>query len=309
MESENGTYNQNTQSDNTQQNFFTEIFTNVKSFIELLPIASILLSLVVGFIALRDEILANIKSMWYGIPSYYFVNSNLLKILMVFIFLIAVFICVYPIIKVEFFKKQSKFMDFIPLIMLCGIVLMLYMDISVLSYDSVGLSGNLITNWNPLYFRVAIIAIGIIVPFILVAALPESITYIFPGTLMYTFPRFRYSVVFNLKKIKMLIFILWACFVLSLLCYYMLFSWWNICIKDIESNTTYELVTNTENNIYDVVITNYDNNLVVMEGYSIGNTLFIYKNDEYRVIERSGDQNIKFLNFEKVEFIINRIEY
>ena len=228
MESENGTYNQNTQSDNTQQNFFTEIFTNVKSFIELLPIASILLSLVVGFIALRDEILANIKSMWYGIPSYYFVNSNLLKILMVFIFLIAVFICVYPIIKVEFFKKQSKFMDFIPLIMLCGIVLMLYMDISVLSYDSVGLSGNLITNWNPLYFRVAIIAIGIIVPLILVAALPESITYIFPGTLMYTFPRFRYSVVFNLKKIKMLIFILWACFVLSLLCYYMIF----LCIKN-----------------------------------------------------------------------------
>ena len=304
MESENGTYNQNTQSDNTQQNFFTEIFTNVKSFIELLPIASILLSLVVGFIALRDEILANIKSMWYGIPSYYFVNSNLLKILMVFIFLIAVFICVYPIIKVEFFKKQSKFMDFIPLIMLCGIVLMLYMDISVLPYDSTGFSRNLITNWNPLYFRVAIIAIGIIVPLILVAALPESITYIFPGTLMYTFPRFRYSVVFNLKKIKMLIFILWACFVLSLLCYYMLFSWWNICIKDIESNTTYELVTNTENNIYDVVITNYDNNLVVMKGYSIGNTLFIYKNDGYRVIERSGDQNIKFLNFEKVEFLL-----
>lgn len=304
MESENGTYNQNTQSDNTQQNFFTEIFTNVKSFIELLPIASILLSLVVGFIALRDEILANIKSMWYGIPSYYFVSSNLLKILIVFIFLIAVFICVYPIIKVEFFKKQSKFMDFIPLIMLCGIVLMLYMDISVLSYDSVGLSGNLITNWNPLYFRVAIIAIGIIVTLILVAALPESITYIFPGTLMYAFPRFRYSVVFNLKKIKMLIFILWVCFVLSLLCYYMLFSWWNICIKDIESNTTYELVTNTENNIYDVVITNYDNNLVVMKGYSIGNTLFIYKSDGYRVIERSGDQNIKFLNFEKVEFLL-----
>ncbi len=93
MENENSTYNQNTQSDNTQQNFFTKILTNVKSFIELLPIASILLSLVVGFIALRDEILANIKSMWYGIPSYYFVNSNLLKILMVFIFLIAVFIC------------------------------------------------------------------------------------------------------------------------------------------------------------------------------------------------------------------------
>ncbi len=300
MESENGTYNQNTQSDNTQQNFFTEIFTNVKSFIELLPIASILLSLVVGFIALRDEILANIKSMWYGIPSYYFVNSNLLKILMVFIFLIAVFICVYPIIKVEFFKKQSKFMDFIPLIMLCGIVLMLYMDISVLPYDSTGFSRNLITNWNPLYFRVAIIAIGIIVPFILVAALPESITYIFPGTLMYTFPRFRYSVVFNLKKIKMLIFILWVCFVLSLLCYYMIF----LCIKNIESNTTYELVTNTENNIYDVVITNYDNNLVVMKGYSKGNTLFICKSDGYRVIERSGDQNIKFLNFEKVEFLL-----
>lgn len=305
MENENSTYNQNTQSDNTQQNFFTKILTNVKSFIELLPIASILLSLVVGFIALRDEILANIKSMWYGIPSYYFVNSNLLKILMVFIFLIAVFICVYPIIKVEFFKKQSKFMDFIPLIMLFGIVLMLYMDISVLPYDSTGFSRNLITNWNPLYIRVAIIAIGIIVPLILVAALPESITYIFPGTLMYTFPRFRYSVVFNLKKIKMLIFILWACFVLSLLCYYMIF----LCIKNIESNTTYELVTNTENNTYDVVITNYDNNLVVMKGYSIGNTLFIYKNDGYRVIERSGDQNIKFLNFEKVEFIINRIEY
>ena len=302
MENENSTYNQNTQSDNTQQNFFTKILTNVKSFIELLPIASILLSLVVGFIALRDEVLANLKSIWYGIPSYYFVSSNLLKILIVFIFLIAVFICVYPIIKVGFFKKQSKFMDFIPLIMLCGIVLMLYMDISVLSYDSVGLSGNLITNWNPLYFRVAIISIGIIVPLILVSALPESITYIFPGTLMYTFPRFRYSVVFNLKKIKMLIFILWVCFVLSLLCYYMLFSWWNICIKDIESNTTYELVTNTENNIYDVVITNYDNNLVVMKGYSIGNTLFIYKSDGYRVIERSGDQNIKFLNFEKVEF-------
>ena len=68
MENENSTYNQNTQSDNTQQNFFTKILTNVKSFIELLPIASILLSLVVGFIALRDEILANIKSMWYGIP-------------------------------------------------------------------------------------------------------------------------------------------------------------------------------------------------------------------------------------------------
>ena len=304
MESENGTYNQNTQSDNTQQNFFTEIFTNVKSFIELLPIASILLSLVVGFIALRDEILANIKSMWYGIPSYYFVNSNLLKILMVFIFLIAVFICVYPIIKVEFFKKQSKFMDFIPLIMLCGIVLMLYMDISVLPYDSTGFNRNLITNWNPLYIRVAIIAIGIIVPLILVSTLPESITYIFPGTLMYTFPRFRYSPVFNLKKIKMLIFILWACFVLSLLCYYMIFSWWNICIKDIESNTTYELVTNTENNIYDVVITNYDNNLVVMKGYSIGNTLFICKSDSYRVIERSGDQTIKFLNFEKVEFLL-----
>lgn len=300
MESENGTYNQNTQSDNTQQNFFTKILTNVKSFIELLPIASILLSLVVGFIALRDEILANIKSMWYGIPSYYFVNSNLLKILMVFIFLIAVFICVYPIIKVEFFKKQSKFMDFIPLIMLFGIVLMLYMDISVLPYDSTGFSRNLITNWNPLYIRVAIIAIGIIVPLILVAALPESITYIFPGTLMYTFPRFRYSVVFNLKKIKMLIFILWACFVLSLLCYYMIF----LCIKNIESNTTYELVTNTENNTYDVVITNYDNNLVVMKGYSIGNTLFIYKNDGYRVIERSGDQTIKFLNFEKVEFLL-----
>lgn len=300
MENENSTYNQNTQSDNTQQNFFTKILTNVKSFIELLPIASILLSLVVGFIALRDEILANIKSIWYGIPSYYFVSSNLLKILMVFIFLIAVFICVYPIIKVEFFKKQSKFMDFIPLIMLCGIVLMLYMDISVLSYDSVGLSGNLITNWNPLYFRVAIIAIGIIVTLILVAALPESITYIFPGTLMYTFPRFRYSVVFNLKKIKMLIFILWACFVLSLLCYYMIF----LCIKNIESNTTYELVTNTENNTYDVVITNYDNNLVVMKGYSKGNTLFICKNDGYRVIERSGDQNIKFLNFEKVEFLL-----
>ncbi len=196
-------------------------------------------------------------------------------------------------------------MDFIPLIMLCGIVLMLYMDISVLSYDSVGfdsvgLSGNLITNWNPLYFRVAIIAIGIIVTLILVAALPESITYIFPGTLMYTFPRFRYSVVFNLKKIKMLIFILWACFVLSLLCYYMIF----LCIKNIESNTTYELVTNTENNTYDVVITNYDNNLVVMKGYSKGNTLFICKNDGYRVIERSGDQNIKFLNFEKVEFLL-----
>lgn len=300
MESENGTYNQNTQSDNTQQNFFTEIFTNVKSFIELLPIASILLSLVVGFIALRDEILANIKSIWYGIPSYYFVSSNLLKILMVFIFLIAVFICVYPIIKVEFFKKQSKFMDFIPLIMLCGIVLMLYMYISVLSYDSVGLSGNLITNWKSLYIRVAIIAIGIIVPLILVATLPESITYIFPGTLMYTFPRFRYSVVFNLKKIKMLIFILWACFVLSLLCYYMIF----LCIKNIESNTTYELVTNTENNTYDVVITNYDNNLVVMKGYSKGNTLFICKNDGYRVIERSGDQTIKFLNFEKVEFLL-----
>ena len=300
MENENGTYNQNTQSDNTQQNFFTKILTNVKSFIELLPIASILLSLVVGFIALRDEILANIKSIRYGIPSYYFVNSNLLKILMVFIFLIAVFICVYPIIKVEFFKKQSKFMDFIPLIMLCGIVLMLYMDISVLSYDSVGLSGNLITNWNPLYFRVAIIAIGIIVPLILVAALPESITYIFPGTLMYTFPRFRYSVVFNLKKIKMLIFILWVCFVLSLLCYYMIF----LCIKNIESNTTYELVTNTENNKYDVVITNYDNNLVVMKGYSKGNTLFICKSDGYRVIERSGDQTIKFLNFEKVEFLL-----
>ena len=300
MENENGTYNQNTQSDNTQQNFFTKILTNVKSFIELLPIASILLSLVVGFIALRDEILANIKSIRYGIPSYYFVNSNLLKILMVFIFLIAVFICVYPIIKVEFFKKQSKFMDFIPLIMLCGIVLMLYMDISVLSYDSVGLSGNLITNWNPLYFRVAIIAIGIIVPLILVAALPESITYIFPETLMYTFPRFRYSVVFNLKKIKMLIFILWVCFVLSLLCYYMIF----LCIKNIESNTTYELVTNTENNTYDVVITNYDNNLVVMKGYSKGNTLFICKSDGYRVIERSGDQTIKFLNFEKVEFLL-----
>ena len=210
MENENGTYNQNTQSDDTQQNFFTKILTNAKSFIELLPIASILLSLVVGFIALRDETLANIKSIWYGIPSYYFVSSNLLKILMVLIFLIAVFICVYPIIKVEFFKKQSKFMDFIPLIMLCGIVLMLYMYISVLSYDSVGLSGNLITNWKSLYIRVAIIAIGIIVPLILVATLPESITYIFPGTLMYTFPRFRYSLVFNLKKIKMLIFILWA---------------------------------------------------------------------------------------------------
>lgn len=300
MESENGTYNQNTQSDNTQQNFFTEIFTNVKSFIELLPIASILLSLVVGFIALRDEVLANIKSIWYGIPSYYFVSSNLLKILMVFIFLIAVFICVYPIIKVEFFKKQSKFMDFIPLIMLCGIVLMLYMDISVLPYDSTGFNRNLITNWNPLYIRVAIIAIGIIVPLILVATLPESITYIFPGTLMYTFPRFRYSVVFNLKKIKMLIFILWACFVLSLLCYYMIF----LCIKNIESNTTYELVTNTENNTYNVVITNYDNNLVVMKGYSIGNTLFICKSDGYRVIERSGDQTIKFLNFEKVEFLL-----
>lgn len=274
--------------------------TNAKSFIELLPIASILLSLVVGFIALRDEILANIKSIWYGIPSYYFVSSNLLKILMVFIFLIAVFICVYPIIKVEFFKKQSKFMDFIPLIMLCGIVLMLYMYISVLSYDSVGLSGNLITNWKSLYIRVAIIAIGIIVPLILVATLPESITYIFPGTLMYTFPRFRYSLVFNLKKIKMLIFILWACFVLSLLCYYMIF----LCIKNIESNTTYELVTNTENNTYDVVITNYDNNLVVMKGYSRGNTLFICKSDGYRVIERSGDQTIKFLNFEKVEFLL-----
>lgn len=300
MENENSTYNQNTQSDNTQQNFFTKILTNVKSFIELLPIASILLSLVVGFIALRDEILANIKSIWYGIPSYYFVNSNLLKILMVFIFLIAVCICVYPIIKVEFFKKQSKFIDFIPLIMLCGIVLMLYMDISVLSYDSVGLSGNLITNWKSLYIRVAIIAIGIIVPLILVATLPESITYIFPGTLMYTFPRFRYSLVFNLKKIKMLIFILWACFVLSLLCYYMIF----LCIKNIESNTTYELVTNTENNTYDVVITNYDNNLVVMKGYSRGNTLFICKSDGYRVIERSGDQTIKFLNFEKVEFLL-----
>ncbi len=300
MENENGTYNQNTQSDDTQQNFFTKILTNAKSFIELLPIASILLSLVVGFIALRDEILANIKSIWYGIPSYYFVSSNLLKILMVFIFLIAVFICVYPIIKVEFFKKQSKFMDFIPLIMLCGIVLMLYMYISVLSYDSVGLSGNLITNWKSLYFRVAIIAIGIIVPLILVATLPESITYIFPGTLMYTFPRFRYSLVFNLKKIKMLIFILWACFVLSLLCYYMIF----LCIKNIESNTTYELVTNTENNTYDVVITNYDNNLVVMKGYSRGNTLFICKSDGYRVIERSGDQTIKFLNFEKVEFLL-----
>ncbi|RKW37805.1 MAG: hypothetical protein D8H95_42200 [Lachnospiraceae bacterium] len=300
MENENGTYNQNTQSDDTQQNFFTKILTNAKSFIELLPIASILLSLVVGFIALRDEILANIKSIWYGIPSYYFVSSNLLKILMVFIFLIAVFICVYPIIKVEFFKKQSKFMDFIPLIMLCGIVLMLYMYISVLSYDSVGLSGNLITNWKSLYIRVAIIAIGIIVPLILVATLPESITYIFPGTLMYTFPRFRYSLVFNLKKIKMLIFILWACFVLSLLCYYMIF----LCIKNIESNTTYELVTNTENNTYDVVITNYDNNLVVMKGYSRGNTLFICKSDGYRVIERSGDQTIKFLNFEKVEFLL-----
>ena len=300
MENENGTYNQNTQSDDTQQNFFTKILTNAKSFIELLPIASILLSLVVGFIALRDEILANIKSIWYGIPSYYFVSSNLLKILMVFIFLIAVFICVYPIIKVEFFKKQSKFMDFIPLIMLCGIVLMLYMYISVLSYDSVGLSGNLITNWKSLYIRVAIIAIGIIVPLILVATLPESITYIFPGTLMYTFPRFRYSLVFNLKKIKMLIFILWACFVLSLLCYYMIF----LCIKNIESNTTYELVTNTENNTYDVVITNYDNNLVVMKGYSRGNTLFICKSDGYTVIERSGDQTIKFLNFEKVEFLL-----
>ena len=305
MENENGTYNQNTQSDDTQQNFFTKILTNAKSFIELLPIASILLSLVVGFIALSDEILANIKSMWYGIPSYYFVNSSLLKILMVFIFLIAVFICVYPIIKVEIFKKQSKFMDFIPLIMLFGIVLMLYMDISVLPYDSTGFSRNLITNWNPLYIIVAIIAIGIIIPLILVAALPESITYIFHRTLMYTFPRFRYSVVFNLlKKIKMLIFILWACFVLSLLCYYMLFFVWNTCIKNIESNTTYELVTNTENNIYDVVITNYDNNLVVMKGYSIGNTLFIYKSDGYRVIERSGDQNIKFLNFEKVEFLL-----
>ena len=300
MENENSTYNQNTQSDDTQQNFFTEILTNIKSFIELLPIASILLSLVVGFIALRDEILANIKSIWYGIPSYYFVSSNLLKILMVFIFLIAVFICVYPIIKVEFFKKQSKFMDFIPLIMLCGIVLMLYMDISVLPYDSTGFNRNLITNWNPLYIRVAIIAIGIIVPLILVATLPESITYIFPGTLMYTFPRFRYSPVFHLKKIKMLIFILWACFVLSLLCYYMIF----LCIKNIESNTTYELVTNTENNTYNVVITNYDNNLVVMKGYSIGNTLFICKSDGYRVIERSGDQTIKFLNFEKVEFLL-----
>ena len=41
-----------------------------------------------------------------------------------------------------------------------------------------------------------------------------------------------------------------------------------------------------------------------MKGYSIGNTLFIYKNDGYRVIERSGDQNIKFLNFEKVEFLL-----
>ena len=41
-----------------------------------------------------------------------------------------------------------------------------------------------------------------------------------------------------------------------------------------------------------------------MKGYSIGNTLFIYKNDGYRVIERSGDQTIKFLNFEKVEFLL-----
>lgn len=304
MENENGTYNQNTQSDNTQQNFFTKILTNVKSFIELLPIASILLSLVVGFIALNDEILANVKSIWYGIPSYYFVSSNLLKILKVFIFLIAVFICVYPIIKAEFFKKQFKFMDFIPLIMLCGIVLMLYINISVLHFDSTGFSRNLITNWNPLYIRVVIIAIGIIVPLILVAALPESITYIFPRTLMYNFPRFRYGVFFHLKTIKMLISILWGCFVLSLLCYYMLFFWWNMCIKNIESNTTYELVTNTQNNTYDVVITNYDNNLVVMKGYSIGNTLFICKSDGYRVIERSGDQTIKFLNFEKVEFLL-----
>ena len=77
----------------------------------------------------------------------------------------------------------------------------------------------------------------------------------------------------------------------------------NKAIQDIQNDENYEIIIrDNKHKIYDVIMSEYDGRLVVLNGYESNGSLHIHTNFGYRLINRSDDQTVYFINFNKVEF-------
>ena len=242
-----------------------------------------------GIKEINNEILFAVKSMLCGIPKYYFTNSNILFYIFLFCFFIVIISCIWPILLVSQNKKIRIRDVAIPIIFIGAFITFCVFYILFLKEN-----GNTrITELNDALHRYSCV---------------RMVAVILPPVLLIVFGFFAPNLasIFGKKTINVISVILGFIFCIvffGALIFNVFFNELNIAIQDIHNDEKYEIIIkDDEAKIYDVIMSEYDGRLVVLDGYEISGTLHIYTNVGFRLIDRSDDQTIYFKNFNKVEF-------
>lgn len=202
-------------------------------------------------------------------------------------------IAITPIFKSFFSSGNIKFVDFVPFAIVYVTGLMLYINLSVFMIilnQSESINKALDKYTSQINYKILIAVVALLVILIILYNIKNRMV----GKL---------SMI--LKSICYLLGVVVVSYILSSFIFYTCFNSIAYGIQYVNDRKNYELITSLdEENKYDVVITTYEDHLVVMSGYvdEKSSILYIEKSKGFRVIERNDNQNINYMIFQLVNF-------
>ena len=254
------------------------VIDKTEYFLKALPVISIVGSLLLGFEKINNEILSALKSMLCGIPKYYFINSNILLYICLFCFCIVVISCIWPIVLLLQGKKIRIIDVAIPIIVI-GAFITFFVICSLFLKE----------NGNTRITELSEALQGYYCPIIVALILPIIVFILF----LFLAEKLKSASVFEKKIIDTVsVIVIFVCCIVffGALIFAISFGELNKAIQDIKHK------------IYDVIMSEYDGRLVVLNGCESNGSLHIHTNVGYRLINRSDNQTVYFRNFNKVEF-------
>lgn len=267
------------------------VIDKTEYFLKALPIISIVGSLLLGFEKINNEILSALKSMLCGIPKYYFTNSNILLYICLFCFCIVVISCIWPIVLLLQGKKIRIIDVAIPIIVI-GAFITFCVICSLFLKE----------NGNTQITELSEALQGYYCPIIVALILPIIVFILF----LFLAEKLKSASVFEKKIIDTVsVIVIFICCIIffGALIFAISFGELNKAIQDIQNDENYEIIIrDNKHKIYDVIMSEYDGRLVVLNGCESNGSLHIHTNFGYRLINRSDDQTVYFRNFNKVEF-------
>lgn len=286
MENQNNVSNGNIQcNDTTTSSNIVETLSKLVS--ESRIVFSFFISIIPTINVLKNEVLAIGKGILYGIPNYYFINSNMLENILVAVFIIIASFCIFNTIKVVL-SSSIGFKHIAPLaiIFVTGIFLYIELSVFIKLYD----------NTKDIY--IALCKLFSITVYIFIIILISGIVFLLLLKFFENNSPWKRILDIIFKVLR----VIFCAIIVSTSIFSIIIFGLNWSIKSVENNKEYELITNVDDNIYEVVITRYEDSLVVMGGYSCGDVLHIEKSKGYRIIERTESQQIKYFVFHEVDF-------